>query len=49
MVNFFVKKIRAGEINQNTGLVWKVEDVHKVWRSKVVQELQNERERNEKE
>lgn len=39
MVKFYAKKIRNGEIIQNTGVAWTVEDVPYPWRDKVEKEL----------
>lgn len=39
MVRFFVEKINTGTVNLDTGEVWKVEDVPKLWRAKVEKEL----------
>lgn len=39
MVKFYLNKIKNKEINSNTGEVWKVEDVPKLWRRKVDEEL----------
>jgi hypothetical protein len=39
MVKFYAEKIRTGAINQNTGTAWKAEDVPKLWRLKVENEL----------
>lgn len=40
MVRFYVEKIRSSAINPNTGAVWAVEDVPKLWRTKVQKELE---------
>lgn len=40
MVRFYVEKIRSGAINPNTGAVWAVEDVPKLWRAKVQDALE---------
>lgn len=47
MVKFYVAKIEDEEINVNTGVPWKVEDVPKHWRSRVEAELKKESEENE--
>lgn len=39
MVLFYVTKIENEEINPSTGNAWSVEDVPKLWRSKVEAEL----------
>lgn len=39
MVKFYVMKIKNEEINPNTGEKWKIEDVPKLWREKVAEEL----------
>ena len=38
MVKFYVEKIGSGVINQNTGNAWTIEDVPKLWRTKVQKE-----------
>ncbi len=40
MVKFYADKIKTGIINQNTGMAWSVDDVPKVWRAKVAEELE---------
>lgn len=40
MVTFYVVKIRNKDINANTKEAWKLEDVPKLWKSKVEAELQ---------
>ena len=39
MVKFYSSKIKNGIINPNTKNVWTLDDVPKLWRSKVEQEL----------
>ena len=39
MVAFYVDKIKNQIINPNTDAVWKIEDVPKLWKSKVEKEL----------
>lgn len=39
MVNFYVNKIKSGTINPVTGEPWKLEDVPKLWRTKVEKAL----------
>lgn len=40
MVLFYVTKIKNEEINAQTGDKWKIEDVPKLWRTKVQAELE---------
>lgn len=40
MVKFYTVKIQNKEINVNTRNAWKIEDVPKLWRTKVEGELQ---------
>lgn len=40
MVNFYVSKIKNEVINSNTGKVWTLDYVPKLWRSKVKKELE---------
>lgn len=40
MVTFYVDKIKNQITNPNTDAVWKIEDVPKLWRSKVEKALQ---------
>lgn len=40
MVKFYADKIKSGAINQSTGKVWTMDDVPKVWRTKVEKELE---------
>ena len=35
MVKFYVDKIQRGVVNPKTGEAWKVDDVPKLWKSKV--------------
>ena len=35
MVDYYIAKIKDGEINSKTGKAWCVEDVPKLWRKKV--------------
>lgn len=39
MVLFYVTKIENKEINQQTGMEWKIDDVPKLWKAKVQEEL----------
>ena len=39
MVDYYVAKIKDGEINAKTGKPWCVEDVPTLWRKKVAAEL----------
>ena len=39
MVKFYSSKIKNGIINTNTKYVWTLDDVPKLWRSKVEKEL----------
>ena len=39
MVKFYLSKIQNGIINPNTKNVWTLDDVPKLWRSKVEKEL----------
>lgn len=39
MVAYYVAKIEDEEINPKTGEAWKVEDVPKLWKSKVEAEI----------
>ena len=39
MVKFYISKIKGNVINPNTGNVWGLRDVPKLWRSKVEKEL----------
>ena len=42
MVAFYVRKIKNGDLNKNTGKPWSVEDVPDVWRKHVEQELSDD-------
>ena len=42
MVKFYLIKIKKNEINPNTGDIWKLKDVPKLWRKKVEIELNDE-------
>lgn len=39
MVKFYATKIKNNVINPNTGNIWTLNDVPKLWRSKVEKEL----------
>lgn len=39
MVKFYLAKIQNKEVNNNTGTVWTIEDVPKLWRTKVADAL----------
>jgi hypothetical protein len=39
MVAFYVEKINGKEINAKTGETWKINDVPKLWKTKVQAEL----------
>lgn len=39
MIKFYLTKIEKEEINDNTGAIWTVEDVPKLWRLKVEEAL----------
>lgn len=39
MVKFYVSKIKGKIINPNTGNIWCLEDVPKLWRTQVQNEL----------
>ncbi len=40
MVLFYVTKIKNEEINMKTGEKWKIDDVPRLWKSKVQTELE---------
>lgn len=42
MVKFYLTKIQNNEINDNTGAVWNVEDVPKLWKLKVKNALKRD-------
>ncbi len=39
MVLFYVTKIKNKEINYNTNKVWSIDDVPRLWKTRVEQEL----------
>lgn len=40
MIQFYVEKIQTKTMNPNTGEAWTIEDVPRLWRSKVQKALE---------